>query len=680
MADPTLDDEIPGFRYSYTPSVAPSDKVGVTVAPAPASYVNAKPIVKAPISQGPDIENLQPDLKERLDKLSELWKSNKELNPKGEDLPITSGFRTKAEQEKFYKDRAKNPNLVAPPGYSRHEKGDAFDLHPSIPDVMLAQVGLHRPYGTKDPVHVEINPDLPYESKPYDVNTDEEAPGFKFKYNPKKFTAAEDLAMAFEDMKKTPGKLAKTFASAADTALSTIPAAAQFVAEPVAKLVDRIGDTKVAEDALQKVTSYFDRPVGKAFGITKDPVYNAEATHQIMDYVGEHADKGAQWIADNTGMDKSDAAWFINAAALKAAPMVGRAAKATGKAIHENVTAENAGNLLAEISGKMTNTSPYNTKRAYAAGFEKNPAILEASKEGAVSAPEIVNNVREAFQGVKERKSQAYKQGIATTKGNQVFLDFKPIREAFNETVDSLKSKGVGGVEASKVGPETMGKVKEIETILGEWESKPELHTAGGLDDLKQRIDDVYSQGMTDQAKRVMTATRNKVKETISAQDPNYEKTMADYEEGLKLEREIQSALSLGPKTGVDTTIRKLAQVFSNKNTLSKEYRLELLQELEKVGGKDIIDKLAGYAMGQSTPSSLQLLADISVAAGAHMVSPEYGVTTLGALAAAQSPKLALYGAYGAGRTARAVSDIGQAAKAKVQQGKTKLSELTSRK
>jgi len=676
MADPTLDDDIPGFKTPYSGT----DKVGVTVGPAPASFANAKPI-SVSTAQGPDISDLQPDLKERVDALRELWKNNKELNPKGEDLPITSGYRTKEQQRQLYLDRIKNPNLVAEPGKSRHEKGDAIDIHPRVPDLLLNQVGLHRPYGAKDPVHVQINPDLPYEPTPYDVEADTDVPGFKSTYNPKGPTAAQEMGAMYEEVKKAPGNLAKTFASAADTVLNAIPATAQFVAEPVAKLIDRIGDTKVAEEALQKATSYFDRPVGKAFGITKDPVYNAEATHQIMDYVGEHADRGAQWIADNTGMDKSDAAWFINAAALKAAPYVARGAKATAAKIGEVATAENAGNLLSEISGKLTSASPYNTKRAYAAGFEKNPAILRYSKEGEVSAPDVVSNVRQALQNVKENRKQAYQQGIQTTKGNQVFLDFKPIREAFNETLESLKSKGVGGVEASKAGPETMGKVKEIEAILNEWESKPELHTAGGLDDLKQRLDDVYSQSMTDQAKRILSTTRNKVKETIVKQDKNYEKTMADYEKGLELEREIEKALSLGDKTGVDTTIRKLAQVFSNKSTLSKQYRLELLQELEKVGGKDVIDKLVGYAMGQTTPGGLQMIADVLVGTGAHFLgSPEAAATTIATLAAAQSPKAALYSAYGAGRTARALSDVGANVKSQVAKGKTKLSELTSRK
>lgn len=677
----TLSDEVLGLTDEYLgPQKSLPINVGVTVESAPDKYKAMPTPAFEPKAKGIDITNLKPELKERIDLLAKLWKEDTILNPKGEDLPLISGYRSKEQQRQLYLDRLKNPNLVAPPEGSRHVTGEAIDLHPRVPQSYLDQVGLHRPYGSKDMPHVEINPKSDFQLKPYDLSADNEVQGLIDEYNPKRPTAAEELGNMLENIKSYPKRLAKEAASLTDVALSAAPAAAQFVLEPVAKLIDRVGDTKVAEEVLSKATNFFDKPVGKFFGITNDPIYNAEGARKIMDYAAEHADKGAQWVADNTGMSKSDAAWFINAALLKAAPTVARTSKNVAGKVAEVATAENAGNLLSEISGKMTNTSPYNTKRAFAAGYEKNPAILEAAREGAVSAPEIVGNVRQAFQNVKEARKQAYQEGIKSTKGNQVFLDFKPIREAFDATVESLKSKGVGGVEASKVGSETMGKVKEIEKILNEWESKPELHTAGGLDDLKQRIDDVYSQGMTDNAKRVMTTTRNAVKDTIVKQDKNYEKTMADYEKGLELEREIQNALSLGNKTGIDTTIRKLAQVFSNKSTLSKQYRLELLQELERVGGKDLIDKLAGYAMGQSTPGALQLLGDLVVAAGTHTVAPEASLATLGTLAAAQSPKLALYGSYGAGRATRAISDIGQAAKAQVEKGKTKLSELTSRK
>ena len=172
MAD---DIEVPGLKFLGA-DAAPSVTVSVG---APSIYDNAKPIstTKAPV----DTANLQPDLLDRVNQLKDLWKSNKELNPKGEDLPITSGYRTLEQQREEYKNRLKNPNLVAEPGKSRHEKGDAVDIHPRVPDSLLAEVGLHRPHGAKDPVHVQINPDLPYESK-VEPNTgdDIEIPGLKF--------------------------------------------------------------------------------------------------------------------------------------------------------------------------------------------------------------------------------------------------------------------------------------------------------------------------------------------------------------------------------------------------------------------------------------------------------------------------------------------------------------------
>ena len=111
------------------------------------------------------------------------------------------------------------------------------------------------------------------------------------------------------------------------------------------------------------------------------------------------------------------------------------------------------------------------------------------------------------------------------------------------------------------------------------------------------------------------------------------------------------------------------------------ELRLDLLKELDKVGGKDIIDQLVGYSMSQSHQGIVPLLIDAGLAGMAHYATGVGGgFTTLAALAASQSPKVALYGAYGAGRGARAISDIGQSAKAQVEKGKTKLSEITSRK
>jgi len=74
----------------------------------------------------------------------------------GKDMPITSTVRTRAEQEALFNARGTNPNLVAPPGKSQHEFGNAVDIAANVPDTFLNRFGLHRPHGAKDPVHVEL--------------------------------------------------------------------------------------------------------------------------------------------------------------------------------------------------------------------------------------------------------------------------------------------------------------------------------------------------------------------------------------------------------------------------------------------------------------------------------------------------------------------------------------------
>jgi hypothetical protein len=149
-----------------------------------------------------NLENLAPEIKERLSMLSDLWKADTKLNPKGEDLPITSGYRTREQQRQLYLERLKNPNLVAEPGKSRHETGTAIDLHPRIPDTLLEQVGLYRPHGKKDPVHVEINPAFNF--APSMVADDD---GYGIKYA-RPTTFKEFVPSSFaEDFRKTVGEM-----------------------------------------------------------------------------------------------------------------------------------------------------------------------------------------------------------------------------------------------------------------------------------------------------------------------------------------------------------------------------------------------------------------------------------------------------------------------------------------
>jgi hypothetical protein len=198
-----------------------------------------------------------------------------------------------------------------------------------------------------------------------------------------------------------------------------------------------------------------------------------------------------------------------------------------------------------------------------------------------------------------------------------------------------------------------MKKVNEIKGILNEWQKKPTLHTAGGLDDLKQRLDDVYTEGMTDQAKRILSNTRTAVKKTIVDQDANYAKTMANYEEALGLEREIEKALSIGKKSAADTAIRKLQSLTRNNANTNYGYRMELAKALQEKGGQDLMPALAGQALSSYVPRGL---AGQGAGIGAGLTA--FSNPMAAAVLPLTSPKLIGLGAYGAGRATRNIPKL----------------------
>ncbi len=70
---------------------------------------------------------------------------------------LSSGVRSTVDQARLYADRGNNPNPVAPPGSSNHERGLAVDIGGMTPEqrAMLPQYGLAQPVAN-DPPHVEL--------------------------------------------------------------------------------------------------------------------------------------------------------------------------------------------------------------------------------------------------------------------------------------------------------------------------------------------------------------------------------------------------------------------------------------------------------------------------------------------------------------------------------------------
>jgi D-alanyl-D-alanine carboxypeptidase len=76
----------------------------------------------------------------------------------GRPVPIASGFRSRAEQERLWARRATNPYPVAVPGTSAHERGMAIDVPVSFAPLLASVAGasgLCQPLPASDPVHFE---------------------------------------------------------------------------------------------------------------------------------------------------------------------------------------------------------------------------------------------------------------------------------------------------------------------------------------------------------------------------------------------------------------------------------------------------------------------------------------------------------------------------------------------
>lgn len=92
---------------------------------------------------------------------------------------------------------------------------------------------------------------------------------------------------------------------------------------------------EAAKQAEETALRYTDKPFGKAFGITESPYYQGEALNRLMAFIGENIDKGADWIAQQTGLPKNDIANMMQTASVGAGAAV---AKPTAQMAQKGLT------------------------------------------------------------------------------------------------------------------------------------------------------------------------------------------------------------------------------------------------------------------------------------------------------------------------------------------------------
>ena len=297
-----------------------------------------------PSSETPNEGGLSPDLADRLEQAKAAYQKQY-----GKPLPITSGFRTKEEQQRLFDQRKNNPNLVAAPGTSLHESGNAVDIGTSVPEAFLNQFGIHRPLGKKDPVHAVLMPSqAPSEGGLASFFTrpeGEQAPkeqdltkpyvGFRPMRSQGAIQAQQagspEMQQAGQERAKEGNflrDLALGGASLADQTIGGILPMAGQVTQAVAR---PFTTPQRAEELGGAVTSALEKPFGKTLGAmgvgqgTESPAYKQELMRSTMDAFAKNGvEPTAEAISQKTGLPIEDVRNMLGTAMIGVAPTVGK--------------------------------------------------------------------------------------------------------------------------------------------------------------------------------------------------------------------------------------------------------------------------------------------------------------------------------------------------------------------
>jgi hypothetical protein len=122
--------------------------------------------------------------------------------------------------------------------------------------------------------------------------------------------------------------------------------------------------------------------------------------------------------------------------------------------------------------------------------------------------------------------------------------------------------------------------------------------SAVGIDNLKQALGDLYTP--SGQARAFVQSVKDTTRKVLSG-IKGYDELSKNYGQKSDLIDELVKGLSLGDKTSVDTSFRKLTSALRQNN----EFRQELIQELDKATGGSLLPKIAGQQLSSWTPRGL---------------------------------------------------------------------------
>lgn len=403
------------------------------------------------------------------------------------------------------------------------------------------------------------------------------------------------------------------------------------------RLVQAVGEDKASRDLASKVGKHYVERYGSVEGAKR-----ALAT----DPAGVMADLST--VLTGGAMLPTRAAPALATAARAVDPLM-LSAKAVGK------TVDVTGKVAKPLLGMQTGVGADAIGQAYQAGKAggETADIFKANLRGEVPQTEVLDAAKQNLSEMAAQRQNAYRTEMANISKDKTVLSFDGIDKAIDNAMNKTTYKG------KVVNEKAFDKLASAKAEIDAWKQLDpvEFHTPEGLDKLKQKVGAILEDIPFEQ-KTALTAVNevyNGIKNEIKKQAPTYAKTMQAYSEATDLIREIERSLSLGNKATIDTQMRKLQSIMRNNVNTNWGQRMNLAQQLEQAGGRQMMPALAGQALSNYAPRGLQGASSVPTAllAGSVLGSPVIPLSL-----ATSSPRLMGEAAYGAGRVAKGLLDM----------------------
>lgn len=279
---------------------------------------------------------------------------------------------------------------------------------------------------------------------------------------------------------------------------------------------------------------------------------------------------------------------------------IGATARVTKFAV--SPAAKAMGAISTEVLGLTTGVGAAPIKRAFR---NPTPELIDALR-GKTSIEGVFTEARDALHVIREDRASRYREQLSELENIASELNLEPIERELSTQLDNFNIKQRLNPETQEIeldfsrstiaNPSDQERIRQVVETIEEWGIQPDDATPVGLDLLKRRLDDFYSEGSNSRA--FVAALRNRVREQLVRNVDGYASMVSEYAETTEMIREIERALSLSDKSSTDTALRKLASAMRENN----EFRLSLLQKLDELSTQDLIGQVAGTTLSPITP------------------------------------------------------------------------------